>query len=132
MGHRARVGGYLPLFGSTLAVFGLASAASGALGIDLDESLPLWLSDVRYQWVGCGLKVGGRVHKPEDRYGRIVGHVEVLVLDGEGRLLLRRSGPLQTHRPRRKDHDWASFHIHIDSVPSGAERIRLRSVVRDG
>jgi hypothetical protein len=102
-----------------------ASATSRTLAVQIVESTPLVPTRVSYQWSGKGLEVEGRIEKRRDRYGRIVGHVEIELMDDQDRLLSRHSAALQRFSPRRKDPDWASFRALIESVPSETAQLRI-------
>jgi hypothetical protein len=102
-----------------------ASATARTLAVQIEESTLLVPTRVSYQWSGKGLEVEGRIEKSRDRYGRILGHVEIELLDAEGRLLSRHSAALGHFSPRRKDPDWASFRTLIESVPSETAALRI-------
>ena len=122
LGHRLLL--VLAIFAST-GVSAVASTAAGVLEIDLDRSSPLIPTQVTYDWTEDGLEVKGRIEKRPDRYGRILGHAEIELLDVQGRVLSHHRGALQHYNPRRKDPDWASFHIVIADVPFDAAQLRV-------
>lgn len=103
-----------------------ASSTSGPLSIQVEESSLLVPDRVSYEWTEKGLKVKGRIAKTRSRYGRILGHAEIELLDAQGRVLARKAAALQGFSPRRKDPDWASFQAFIESVPAGTATLRVR------
>lgn len=117
---------------ATFTMAGAAGAASSptrTLSIEVDESSLLVPTHVTYEWTDEGLEIKGRIEKRRARYGRILGHAEIELLDGKGRILSRHSGSLQRFNPRRKDPDWASFQVLIETVPAGATTLRLRHAI---
>lgn len=111
---------------ATGAEAGDASSPPRALAIELDESSLITPADVTYRWTTEGLEIERRVVKRRDRYGRILGHVELDLLDASGRILSHHAAALQRFSPRRKDPDWASFRTLIEAVPPGVARLRVR------
>jgi hypothetical protein len=103
-----------------------ASSTSEPLSIQVEESSLLVPTRVSYEWTKKGLKVKGRIAKTRSRYGRILGHAEIELLDAQGRVLVRNAAALQGFSPRRKDPDRASFQALIESVPAGAATLRVR------
>lgn len=122
MSHRVLL--VLAIFAST-GVSAVASATARVLEIELDRSSPLIPTHVTYKWSQEGLEVEGRIEKKFDRYGRILGHAEIELLDAQGRVLSRHRGALQHFNPRRKDPDWASFRTVIRAVPPTATFLRI-------
>jgi hypothetical protein len=120
-----------------LLVFAVAAIASaqppstGTLSIQVKESSLLVPTRVSYEWTDKGLRVEGRIEKTRSRYGRILGHVEIELLDAQGGLLSRHSAALGHFSPRSKDPDWASFRTLIKTVPSGTEQLRICHAVGD-
>lgn len=109
----------------TAGTSGAASPSPRTLEIELDRSSLLVPTRVTYEWTDEGLEVKGRIEKSRDRYGRILGHAEIELLDSQGRLLSRHSGTLQHFSPRRKDPDWASFRAAIGAVPPDVAQLRI-------
>jgi hypothetical protein len=95
------------------------------LAIEVDRSTLLNPTHVSYEWTKDGLEIKGRIEKRGDRYGRILGHAEIELLDAQGHLLSSHRGALQYFNPRSKDPDWASFETVIESVPSNAVKLRI-------
>jgi hypothetical protein len=113
------------MFLVTAGTSGVASPPPGTLAIEVDRSSLLVPARVTYEWTDEGLEVKGRIEKSRDRYGRILGHAEIELLDAKGRILSRHSGTLQHFSPRRKDPDWASFRAVIGAVPSDVVQLRI-------
>lgn len=120
--HRLLV--ILAIFTST-GVSAAASTAGRVLEIELDRTSPLIPTQVTYERTKEGLEVKGRIEKRSDRYGRILGHAEIELLDVQGRVVSRSRGALQHYNPRRKDPDWASFHVVVAGVPFNAVQLRI-------
>lgn len=78
-----------------------------------------------YVWSAEGLKVQGRVAKSNDYRGRILGHVEVDLLDAQGAVVARHSGGLHRFSPHPKNPDWADFQVLIRVVPADVVAIRV-------
>lgn len=114
-----------------LAIFAARGLSAGAstsareLEMELDRSSPLIPTQVTYERTQNGLKVKGRIEKKFDRYGRILGHAEIELVDIQDRVLACQHGELQHFNPRRKDPDWASFQTVIDTVPPAAVKLRV-------
>jgi hypothetical protein len=108
---------------------GPAMVGSQTLTVTLVEGPRLRPINVRYVWTADGLKVSGRIEKRYDHQGRILGHVDIDLLDAEGAVVGRHSGSLQHFSPTRKDPDWASFRTLIEEVPADVAAIRVQHAV---
>jgi hypothetical protein len=108
------------------AIANAGSPTSRTLSIQVEESSLLVPTRVSCEWTDEGLEIEGRIEKSRSRYGRILGHAEIELLDEKGRILSRRAGSLQRFSPRRKDPDWASFRVLIETIPANAVAIRVR------
>lgn len=103
--------------------------AAGALSIDIEPSAQLIPEDISYQWRGRALKINGRIEKIQDYHGRILGHVNIDLLDDEGRVLRRHSGALATFSPSRRNPRSAYFHTRVEDVPAGVVRLRVTHAI---
>jgi hypothetical protein len=99
--------------------------ADGALRLEPVEAAGLVPTQVIQERTAGGLEVRGRLEKRTPRHGRILAHVEVVLLDAEGRELARHSAPLTAFGPTRRDPDWARFAARIDQVPEAAVTVRV-------
>ena len=130
---------HIPLVFTLAALTALPALAAGVVGlpaipgddltVNLVEGPRLIPADVRYRWINGGLEVSGRIQKRQDHYGRILGHVEIELLDAHGGVVGRHSGALQYFSPRRKDPDWAFFRTPIEPVPPRLAAIRVQHAV---
>lgn len=109
----------------TVGASGVASSPPRTFAIELDRSSLLVPTRMTYEWTEEGLEIKGRIEKRRDRYGRILGHAEIELLDAEGRILSRHYGAPQRFSPRRKDPGWASFRTVIETVSSDAVQLRI-------
>jgi hypothetical protein len=127
--RRIRVSSHLALLAITILATAdptaVASSPYPPLAIEVDRSSLLVPTRVTYEWTEEGLEVKGRIEKKRNRYGRILGHAEIELLDADGRILSWHSGALQRFNPRRQDPDWASFQTVINPVPSDVVRLRI-------
>ena len=71
------------------------------------------------------LEVSGRVEKRYDRRGRIRGHVDVQLLDAQGKVLAERSTALIHLMPSRRNPDYATFLLRLEDVPGEAAAVRV-------
>lgn len=117
----------LPLLAAGSA--GSALAGSHPLTVNLVEGPRLRPINVRYVWTADGLEVSGRIEKRYNHRGRILGHVDIDLLDSEGVVAGRHSGSLQHFSPTRKNPDWASFRTLVQDVPADVTAIRLQHAV---
>ena len=110
-------------------IINIATASSQPMQIMLEQSGRLVPSHVIYRRTIKGLEIDGRIEKRPHHYGRILGHVEIDLLDTDGKVVGRASGALQHFSPTRRNPDWASFSLVIDQVPIEASAIRVRHSV---
>lgn len=108
---------------------GPAMVGSHPLTVTLVEGPRLKPTNVRYVWTADGLEVSGRIEKRYDHRGRILGHVDIDLLDAQGAAVGRHSGSLQHFNPTRKNPDWASFRTLIEDVPADVAAIRVQHAV---
>lgn len=106
--------------------FATPAQAAGALSIQIERSARFTPKDIRYQWHGRRLDVHGRIDKIQDYHGRILGHVNIDLLDDEGRVLRRHSGALATFSPSRRNPRSAYFHTRVENVPAGVVQLRVK------
>lgn len=117
------------LLWTALAIFTAAPGYADGLTLIPIPSDMLEPTHLTYEWADGDLIVSGRIEKSHDRYGRILGHVELDLLDNEGKVLAIHSGALTRFSPRRPDPDWASFRTRVEQVPAGVAAIRVRHVI---
>lgn len=133
MHHRIGVLSQIALWLLTLLATGVTSVVQSlppkALAIALDRSSSLVPTGVTYRWTERGLEIKGRVEKRRDRYGPILGHVEIDLLDAEGRILARHSDALQHFSPRRQNPNWASFRTVVETHSADVAQICVRHAV---
>jgi hypothetical protein len=110
-------------------IINIATASSQPMQIMLEQSGRLVPSHVSYSRTIKGLEIDGRIEKRPHHYGRILGHVEIELLDTDGNVVGRASGALQHFSPTRRNPDWASFSLVIDQVPIEASAIRVQHIV---
>ena len=110
-------------------IINIATASSQPMQIMLEQSGRLVPSHVSYSRTIKGLEIVGRIEKMPHHYGRILGHVEIELLDTDGNVVGRASGALQHASPTRRNPDWASFSLVIDQVPIEASAIRVQHIV---
>jgi hypothetical protein len=113
----------------TIGMIGIATASNRPMQIMLEQSGRLAPSHVSYNRTSKGLEIDGRIEKRPHHYGRILGHVEIELLDTDGKVVGRASGALQHFSPTRRNPDWASFSLVIDQVPTEASAIRVQHIV---
>jgi hypothetical protein len=95
------------------------------LSVEIDQPRSLILERVSYQRTANGIEVSGRVAKQSDRRGRILGHVDITLLDAQGQPLARHVATLQQFSPSRKNPDWAGFSTRIEPLPAGVQGLRV-------
>lgn len=106
----------------------LHAAAGGTpltLQIDASDSSNITLSDVAYEPIDGGLTVYGYAAKPWYHRGLIQGHVDILFVDGKGRVVMQRQAPLYGFEPTTSP-DHASFSARFYAVPGATQVIRFR------
>ncbi|MGB5737043.1 MAG: hypothetical protein WBM40_21650 [Thiohalocapsa sp.] len=110
-----------------LAPSALAKTAHdpSALSIQVDGSVRLTPTDVRYQWQEQTLAISGHIDKRRDYYGRIPGHVNIDLIGDDSRVLRRHSGALGTFSPSKRNPHSAYFRTRVDDVPAGVVQLRV-------
>jgi hypothetical protein len=101
------------------------------LSVEIDQPRSLVLEKISYQRTANGIEVSGRVAKRSDHRGRILGHVDITLLDAQGQPLARHVATLQQFSPSRKNPDWARFSTRIEPLPTGVAGLRLGHSVGD-
>lgn len=89
------------------------------LRVAIDETTPVIPTDVTYQRSPDGLEVKGWVKKRRPHHGRILGHVEIRLLDGEGRVLTKKDAYFVQYSPNRRNPDKARFSTVVPFVGPG-------------
>ncbi|NCA71518.1 MAG: hypothetical protein EOM91_15795 [Sphingobacteriia bacterium] len=112
-----------PVLMLLLGIVLMAGVQAGELSLVIDESTPVIPADVEYQASGTGLEVTGWVRKRFPRHGRILGHVEIHLLDDQGRVLTQDQGSLVHFSPTRRNPEKASFTAVVPTVPPGTASI---------
>jgi hypothetical protein len=111
------------------AVLGVAFAADAVAGdaidVIIDAGHDLTPAGIQVVPDNGALDVSGRIEKRYDHRGRIRGHVDVQLLDADGRVLAGRSTALTHFSPSRKDPHHAYFQLHLDQVPPAAVAVRV-------
>lgn len=95
------------------------------LSVEIDQPRALVLEKVSSQRTADGIEVSGRVAKRSDHRGRILGHVDITLLDAQGQPLARHVAALQQFSPSRNNPDWAEFSTRIEPVPPGVVGLRI-------
>lgn len=96
------------------------------LRIITEPSGPLVATAVQHAWTDGGLKISGRIEKRSERRGRILGHVEIDLLDAKDAVIATHSTQLQHYVPNRRNPDWANFYTLLQPAPPGLAGIRVR------
>lgn len=101
------------------------------LTIKIDQPSHLLLEKVTYRRTANGIEVSGHVAKQGERRGRILGHVDIRLLDAQGQTLAEHEAALQQFSPSRKNPDWASFATRIEPLPTGVVSLQIGHRVGD-
>ncbi len=112
---------------ATAALPALAHKASHAIPLTFtaDTSGSLAPTRLQHDWTADGLKISGRIEKQHIRRGRILGHVELELLDAEGQVLGRHTGSMHHFSPSRRNPDFAAFTATIEQVPDSVTTVRV-------
>jgi hypothetical protein len=114
------------LLAATLGVAVAADAFAGdAIDIVIDAGHDLTPAGIEIVRDNGALDVSGRIEKRYERRGRIQGHVDVQLLDADGRVLVGRSTALTHFSPSRKDPHHAYFQMRLDQVPADVAAVRV-------
>jgi hypothetical protein len=120
---------FAALMTAALAAPAGANSHGGSLPIRLDQGPRLTLSEVTATRTNGELLVSGRVEKRFDQRGRILGHVDLDLVDASGNLVARHVGALSYFSPARHNPDYAEFEAVIEGVPDNVAAIRVRHTV---
>lgn len=111
------------------ALFLTATAAIPSHAADLklliDETTSVIPTDVTYRLSPEGLELDGWVAKRQPHYGRILGHVEIRLLDDAGSVLAQKDTYMVHYSPTRANPRKASFSTLIPNVPTGTAAIEV-------
>lgn len=91
----------------------------------LDDTTSVIPTDVTYHVSPEGLEVKGWVEKRQPHAGRILGHVEIRLLDDTGSVLAQKDAYLVRYSPTRSNPQKASFSTLVPDVPSGTAAIEV-------
>lgn len=97
--------------------------------INTDSQSRLVPADINYQWTDDGLKIAGLMEKRAGWYGRIIGHVDIEMVDTEGKTVMRHSGGLTYFGQSRRNPRSAQFNTVIKHVPDNVVELRIRHAV---
>jgi hypothetical protein len=95
------------------------------LSVEVDKSNWLIPTGIQVEHTATGIVVSGRVVKRHERRGRILGHVDIALVDAQGQAVSLHRAALQGFRPSRKNPDWAGFSTHIEPLPAGITGLRV-------
>jgi hypothetical protein len=109
----------LLLTGATL------ESQAAELALILDDTTSVIPADVSYRSTPEGLKVKGWVEKRQPHRGRILGHVEIRLLDAAGKALAGKDVYLSHYSPTRTNPQRASFSALLPVVPPGTAAIEV-------
>ncbi|EGV17987.1 hypothetical protein [Thiocapsa marina] len=90
---------------------------AGDLKLLIDETTSVIPTDVSYRLSPEGLEVQGWVAKRHPHSGRILGHVEIRLLDASGSVLARKDTYMVHYSPTRTNPQKASFSTLLPEVP---------------
>jgi hypothetical protein len=116
-------------FNAMAAMVLMATAAFPTHAADLklliDETTSVIPTDITYRVSPEGLEVKGWVAKRQPHAGRILGHVEIRLLDDTGSVLAQKDTYLVRYSPTRSNPQKASFSTIVPDVPSGVAAIEV-------
>jgi hypothetical protein len=111
------------------ALFLTATAAipshAAELKLLIDETTSVIPTDVTYRLSPEGLELDGWVAKRQPHYGRMLGHVEIRLLDDTGSVLAQKDTYMVHYSPTRANPQKASFSTLIPNVPTGTAAIEV-------
>ena len=110
------------LFLMTAAVI---PAHANDLKLLIDETTSVIPTEVTYEVSPEGLTVKGWVAKRQPHTGRMLGHVEIRLLDDTGSVLARKDTSMVHYSPTRANPQKASFSTLVPDVPSGTAAIEV-------
>jgi hypothetical protein len=108
-------------FNALAAVFLMTAAVISAHAADLklliDETTSVIPTEVTYEVSPDGLEVKGWVAKRQPHAGRMLGHVEIRLLDDAGSVLAQKDTYMFHYSPTRANPQKASFSTVLPEVP---------------
>jgi hypothetical protein len=111
------------------ALFLMTAAVIPSHAVDLklliDETTSVIPTDVTYRLSPEGLEVKGWVAKRQPHTGRMLGHVEIRLLDEAGSVLAQKDTYMVRYSPTRANPQKASFSTLVPDVPNGAAAIEV-------
>lgn len=114
------------LCGLLALVPALAAATDTPLRLDIDTGGRLAPVYVTQTPTDQGVVIAGRIEKRWIYRGRILGHVDVDLLNQDGEVITARQGALYGRNPNARNPDRARFSVEFDSLPTGARAIGVR------
>ena len=116
-------------FNALAAVFLMNAAVISAHAADLkliiDETTPVIPTEVTYEVSHEGLEVEGWVIKREPHAGRMLGQVEIRLLDNAGSVLAQKDTYMVHYSPTRANPQKASFGTVLTEVPRETAAIEV-------
>lgn len=109
-----------------LGALAAQALAAPALSIQVDGSIRLIPTQIQYRATQTGITVSGWVVKQAERRGRIRGHVDITLVDAQGRPVAEYQAAFRRFSPSRKNPDRASFSTHIEPLDAGVTGLRVR------
>lgn len=110
------------LFLMTTAVI---PAHADDLKLLIDDTTSVIPTEVTYRVSSEGLEVKGWVAKRQPHTGRMLGHVEIRLVDDTGRVLAQKDTYMVRYSPTRANPQKASFSTLVPDVPSGTAAIEV-------
>lgn len=112
---------------AALLLMAVAVIPSHAVDLKLliDDTTSVIPTDVTYRLSPEGLEVKGWVAKRQPHYGRMLGHVEIRLLDDTGTVLAEKDTYMIRYSPSRTNPQKASFSTLVPNVPTGTAAIEV-------
>ncbi|HSO83211.1 hypothetical protein [Thiocapsa sp.] len=101
------------------------SSHAADLKLLIDDTTSVIPTDVTYRVSPEGLEVKGWVAKRQPHTGRMLGHVEIKLLDEAGSVLAQKDTYMVHYSPTRANPQKASFSTLVPDVPSGTAAIEV-------
>jgi hypothetical protein len=98
---------------------------AGDLKLLIDETTSIIPTDVTYRLSPEGLEVKGWVAKRQPHTGRMLGHVEIRLLDDTGSVLAQKDTSMVHYSPTRANPQKASFSTLLPEVPKETTAIEV-------
>jgi hypothetical protein len=118
-----------PTLNALAALFVVTAVVNPCHAADLklliDETTSVIPTDVTYRFSPEGLEVKGWVAKRQPHSGRILGHVEIRLLDDAGAVLAQKDTSMVRYSPTRSNPQKASFTTLVPDVPPGTAAIEV-------